>query len=159
MSVSGRPSLLMWMEYVTSSPNSKKFGPPGGYSSGMKLARIVTVSGLSGLTNAYRSVLSATGSLAILGASRCDVTNLFSCAHFFRDECCQPRVLGLDDGLSVHHGDLVAADGGDNWFGVFVCSGCLLRGLPFGQGDLAHKRGSPGGDCSDPYSELQEFSS
>src|SRR5207245_6283566 len=72
MSGSGRPSLLMWMEYVTSSPNSKKFGAPGGYSSGMKLARIVTVFGLSGLTNAYRSVLSATGSLAIPGASRCD---------------------------------------------------------------------------------------
>src|SRR5215469_14956413 len=33
---------------------------------------IVTVSGLSGLTKAYRSVLSATGSLAISGASRCD---------------------------------------------------------------------------------------
>src|SRR6266581_1765128 len=72
MSGSGRPSLLMWMEYVTSSPNSKKFGPPGGYSSGMKLARIVTVFGWSGLTNAYRSVLSAAGSLAIPGASRCD---------------------------------------------------------------------------------------
>src|ERR1700694_3081945 len=33
---------------------------------------IVTVSGLSGLTNAYVSVLSATGSLLISGASRCD---------------------------------------------------------------------------------------
>src|SRR5579862_751246 len=33
---------------------------------------IVTVSGRSGLTNAYRSVLSATGSLEISGASRCD---------------------------------------------------------------------------------------
>src|ERR1700734_440416 len=32
----------------------------------------VTVSGLSGLTNAYTSVLSATGSLEISGASRCD---------------------------------------------------------------------------------------
>src|SRR6185437_14866708 len=32
----------------------------------------VTVSGLSGLTNAYTSVLSATGSLAISGASRCE---------------------------------------------------------------------------------------
>src|SRR2546425_13176627 len=72
MSGSGRPSLLMWMEYVTSSPNSKKLGPPGGYSSGMKFARIVTVFGRSGLTNAYRSVLSATGSLEIPGASRCD---------------------------------------------------------------------------------------
>src|ERR1700760_3419594 len=33
---------------------------------------IVTVSGASGLTNAYRSELSATGSLLISGASRCD---------------------------------------------------------------------------------------
>src|SRR5580700_4424549 len=32
----------------------------------------VTVVGLSGLTNAYTSVLSATGSLEISGASRCD---------------------------------------------------------------------------------------
>src|ERR1700722_20268884 len=32
----------------------------------------VTVSGLSGLTNAYTSVLSATGSFEISGASRCD---------------------------------------------------------------------------------------
>src|SRR5579875_2660949 len=38
----------------------------------MKLAIRVTVSGLSGLTNAYTSVLSATGSFAISGASRCD---------------------------------------------------------------------------------------
>src|SRR5213596_3437164 len=33
---------------------------------------IVTVSGLSGLTNAYRSVLSATGSFEISGASQCE---------------------------------------------------------------------------------------
>src|SRR5262249_58261136 len=32
----------------------------------------VTVSGRSGLTNAYTSVLSATGSLSVCGASRCD---------------------------------------------------------------------------------------
>src|SRR5215470_1153258 len=32
----------------------------------------VTVFGRSGLTNAYTSVLSATGSLAVSGASRCD---------------------------------------------------------------------------------------
>src|ERR1700745_464649 len=32
----------------------------------------VTVSGASGLTNAYTSVLSATGSFEISGASRCD---------------------------------------------------------------------------------------
>ena len=36
----------------------------------MKFARIVTVSGLFGLTNAYRSVLSTAGSSAISGASR-----------------------------------------------------------------------------------------
>src|ERR1700722_4553758 len=35
----------------------------------------VTVPGLSGLTNAYTSVLSATGSLEISGASRCDDMN------------------------------------------------------------------------------------
>src|ERR1700733_5037199 len=35
----------------------------------------VTVPGLSGLTNAYTSVLSATGSLDISGASRCDDMN------------------------------------------------------------------------------------
>src|SRR5580698_4020408 len=38
----------------------------------MYLAIRVTVPGLSGLTNAYTSVLSATGSLEISGASRCD---------------------------------------------------------------------------------------
>src|SRR3954452_13199259 len=36
---------------------------------------IVTVSGASGLTNAYRSLESATGSLLISGASRCDDTS------------------------------------------------------------------------------------
>src|SRR5512134_424877 len=38
----------------------------------MTFARIVTVFGLSGLRNAYRSVRSADGSSAINGASRCD---------------------------------------------------------------------------------------
>src|SRR5882762_6618990 len=38
----------------------------------MKLAISVTVSGWSGLTNAYTSVLSATGSFEISGASRCE---------------------------------------------------------------------------------------
>src|SRR5262245_11319253 len=38
----------------------------------MTLARIVTVFGLSGLRNAYRSVRSADGSSAMSGASRCD---------------------------------------------------------------------------------------
>src|SRR4051794_15711250 len=41
---------------------------------------IVTVSGSSGLTNAYRSELSATGSLLISGASRCDDAVLFPSA-------------------------------------------------------------------------------
>src|SRR6185436_2018342 len=36
----------------------------------MKLAMIVTLSGVVGLTKAYRSVLSATGSWLISGASR-----------------------------------------------------------------------------------------
>ena len=36
----------------------------------MKFAMSVTASGLSGLTNAYTSVLSATGSFEISGASR-----------------------------------------------------------------------------------------
>src|ERR1700749_1838768 len=38
----------------------------------MKFAISVTLSGWSGLTNAYTSVLSATGSFEISGASRCD---------------------------------------------------------------------------------------
>jgi hypothetical protein len=41
-----------------------------GSSNGIQLAINVTVSGASGLTNAYRSVLSARGSPAISGASR-----------------------------------------------------------------------------------------
>src|SRR5207249_10043372 len=40
--------------------------------SGTKLLISVTVSGLSGLRNAYTSALSATGSLLISGASRCE---------------------------------------------------------------------------------------
>src|SRR2546427_11955126 len=103
------------------------------------------MSGLSGLTNAYRSVLSATGSLEILGASRWDVTNLFSCAHFLSDKCGETGIPCLDDGLSIHHGDLVAADCGDNWFGAFVCGGGL-RGVALWGGGFAPKRGSPGGD-------------
>src|SRR6185503_13637317 len=39
-------------------------------SSGMKFAMIVTLSGVVGLTNAYRSVLSASGSWLMSGASR-----------------------------------------------------------------------------------------
>src|SRR5262249_29004709 len=45
-------------------------GPPFGSSNGIQFATIVTVSGLSGLTKAYRSVLSNSGTPAISGASR-----------------------------------------------------------------------------------------
>src|SRR6476659_2321701 len=78
--------VLNWKRYVTSgsaSPfvstfrlyrafgeNVYQFGPAAGSSPGMTLARIVTVPGLSGLRNAYRSVRSADGSSAISGASR-----------------------------------------------------------------------------------------
>src|SRR3989442_4301389 len=118
----------------------------------MKLARIVTVSGLSGLTNAYRSVLSATGSLEILGASRWDVTNLFSCTHFLSDKCGETGIPCLDDGLSIHHGDLVAADCGDNWFGAFVCGG-RLRGVRFLWGGFAPNSGGARGHSGAPCSE------
>ena len=47
-----------------------QLGPAAGSSPGTTLARIVTVFGLSGLRNAYRSVRSADGSSAINGASR-----------------------------------------------------------------------------------------
>ncbi len=72
--MSGRavPELLTLISYSTSSPNSKKFGPPSGSSSGTKFAISVTVSGLSGDTNAYTSVLSAAASLTMPGASLCD---------------------------------------------------------------------------------------
>src|SRR3954468_9176863 len=60
----------MWMSYWASSANVKKFGPPAGSSKGIQLAMIVVVSGLSGLTNAYRSVLSYWGCPEISGASR-----------------------------------------------------------------------------------------
>src|SRR3954454_4379382 len=46
------------------------FAPPFGSSNGYQFATSVTVSGASGLTNAYVSVLSARGSPAISGASR-----------------------------------------------------------------------------------------
>jgi len=48
----------------------KKFGPPAGSWSGTKLAMMVRLFVASGLTNAYRSVLSAAGSPAMSGASR-----------------------------------------------------------------------------------------
>src|ERR1700759_2564112 len=72
MSAWAVPELLTWISYSTSSPNSKKLGPPSGSSSGTKLAISVTVSGLSGDTNAYTSVLSAAASLTMPGGSLCD---------------------------------------------------------------------------------------
>src|SRR5690606_40670928 len=59
----------MWMSYWASSANVKKFGPPAGSSNGIQLAMNVVVSGLSGLTKAYRSVLSYCGVPEISGAS------------------------------------------------------------------------------------------
>ena len=50
---------------------------------------IVTVSGRSGLTNAYVSVLSATGSLEISGASRCD--DMVPPHRLCRDAACMMR--------------------------------------------------------------------
>jgi hypothetical protein len=50
----------------------------------MKFAMSVTVDGRSGLTNAYTSVLSATGSLEISGASRCDDMGSASRAELVR---------------------------------------------------------------------------
>src|SRR5689334_6507518 len=57
------------MLYRAVSENRAKFGPFGGSSLGIQLAMIVVVSGLSGDTNAYTSVLSAVGSARIAGAS------------------------------------------------------------------------------------------
>src|SRR3982751_2466741 len=54
---------------------------------------IVTVSGWSGLTKAYRSELSATGSLLISGASRCD------------------DMSGLPGGFEQARGQLLVGDG------------------------------------------------
>ena len=52
MSSTASPSLSTLSVYFTSSPKLLKFGPPAGCSSGMQLATMVTVSGLSGLTKA-----------------------------------------------------------------------------------------------------------
>src|SRR5690349_21166225 len=65
----------------------------------MKLAIRVTVFDLSALTNAYVSVLSATGSLLISGASRCDDTRsalrgVIEAGH---------EVLVVDDDLPLTH--------------------------------------------------------
>src|SRR6266568_6363673 len=116
------------------------------------------MSGLSGLTNAYRSVLSATGSLEILGASRWDVTNLFSCAHFLSDKCGETGILCLDNGLPVHDCDLVTRDGGDNWLRNIIHSGGIFRRLSLRKRDLAHQSCRSSGNRGDPYPILQKFS-
>src|ERR671936_953933 len=58
------------MLYRAVGENVYQFGPAAGSSPGIQLDTIVNVSGLSGLRNAYRSVLSAVGSSEISGASR-----------------------------------------------------------------------------------------
>src|SRR5690349_14733307 len=58
------------MSYRADGENVYQFGPAAGSSPGMTFEMSVTVSGLSGLRNAYRSVLSADGSSEISGASR-----------------------------------------------------------------------------------------
>src|SRR5829696_2231336 len=63
----------------------------------MKLAISVTWSGRFGLTNAYTSVPSATGSLLISGASRCDDMSATSCCV----ENPGGEVLVVDDDLPL----------------------------------------------------------
>src|SRR5437867_13417999 len=58
------------MSYRAVGENVYQFGPAAGSSPGIQFEMIVTVSGLSGLRNAYVSVLSAVGSSEISGASR-----------------------------------------------------------------------------------------
>src|SRR5919201_1347138 len=58
------------MSYRAVCENVYQFGPAAGSSPGIQLEMIVKVPGLSGLRNAYRSVLSAVGSSEISGASR-----------------------------------------------------------------------------------------
>src|SRR5919201_5162430 len=58
------------MSYRAVGENVYQFGPAAGSSPGIQLEMIVTVPGLSGLRNAYVSVLSADGTSAINGASR-----------------------------------------------------------------------------------------
>src|ERR1700722_20530665 len=67
----------------------------------------VTVSGLSGLTNAYTSVLSATGSLEISGASRCDDIDLPHWLERARMDRC-----GLTDRAGDPGGQVLVAQGG-----------------------------------------------
>src|SRR5919201_5515332 len=58
------------MLYRALGENVYQFGPAAGSSPGIQLEMMVNVLGLSGLRNAYRSVLSAVGSSEISGASR-----------------------------------------------------------------------------------------
>src|SRR4029453_13835112 len=69
---SGFPSPFrpMWMLYLAPGENVWEARPAAGSSPGMQFATMVRVLGLSGLRNAYRSVLSAVGSSEISGASR-----------------------------------------------------------------------------------------
>src|SRR5262249_45551574 len=58
------------MLYRALGENVYQFGPAAGSSPGIQFETMVNVLGLSGLRNAYRSVLSAVGSSEISGASR-----------------------------------------------------------------------------------------
>src|SRR5262249_56756285 len=58
------------MLYRALGENVYQFGPAAGSSPGIQFETTVNVLGLSGLRNAYRSVLSADGSSEIRGASR-----------------------------------------------------------------------------------------
>src|SRR6266516_1649094 len=58
------------MSYRALGENVYQLGPAPGSSTGIQFDTIVTASGLSGLRNAYRSVLSALGSCEMSGASR-----------------------------------------------------------------------------------------
>src|SRR5918992_5769242 len=58
------------MTYRADCENVYHIGPAAGSSPGIQLEMMLTVSGRSGLRNAYVSVLSAEGSSEISGASR-----------------------------------------------------------------------------------------
>src|SRR6266508_2001190 len=79
----------------------------------------VTFVGSLGSTKAYTSVLSATGSLEISGASRCDdIASLLRDGDEARDE---PGVAARDLSCTDHDDDLALAgvpDVGDQWFGA-----------------------------------------
>ena len=62
MSGLASPLLSMLMLYWASVAHGKKLGPPAGSLNGAQLPISVAVLDLSGLTNAYVSVLSTAGS-------------------------------------------------------------------------------------------------